>query len=415
MNKLESLLNQGAEITPTTVLSRGVYELLPKEEVTGLKSQMEEGRIKLYLGIDPTGPELHLGHSVPIRKLRQFQELGHEVVLLFGTFTGMIGDPTDKSATRKKLTPEDISTNMRTYQKQAGKILDLSPESTNPIQIAENHTWLKPLDFSDVLEIAASFSVQQLLKRDMFQVRMEEGKPLNLTELLYPLMQGYDSVALGVDLEVGGKDQIFNMMVGRDLVKERTGKSKSVMGTKLIEDPSGKKMGKTAGNVVGILEDSAVKYEAVMTWPDSAVPLGFELLTYVPLEEVDQAVKEVESGVIHPNDFKKALAHRVVSELDGQESADEAAQEYDNVYRNRQLPSRIKEGLIEPGTTLSVALVALGLSATQEEAAKKIAEGAVLVNGERIKASWTPNTNSDGSVIQIGRRTIKNIRRITTS
>ena len=221
----------------------GASLILPNRE--GLESEMKSRRMKLYLGIDPTGTELHIGHTVPLRKLRHFQDLGHEVVLLFGTFTGMIGDPSDKSATRVKLTREQIDRNVSDYANQASKILDLSENAKNPIQIQYNHEWLSPINFEGVVDLASNFTIQQMLERSMFKNRIQNNQPVYLHEVLYPLMQGFDSVAMDVDIEVGGKDQIFNMLVGRDLMKIYKQKEKWVLPTKLIEDPSGKKMGKT--------------------------------------------------------------------------------------------------------------------------------------------------------------------------
>lgn len=388
-------------------LRRGVEDVLPTYK--GLENEMKDRRLKLYLGIDPTSPDLHIGHTVPLRKLRQFQDLGHEVVLLFGTFTGMIGDPTDKSAARVKMTPEQIDKNIATYAEQAGKILDLSDDAANPIQIAHNHEWLGKMDFAEVVDLMSNFTVDQMLKRSMFQKRQQDDKPIWLHELTYPLMQGWDAVAMGVDLEVGGKDQTFNMLVGRDLVGRYLDKEKWVMATQLIEDPDGKKMGKTEGNIVNIKSFPEWKYEAIMTWPDSAIPMGFELLTDVPLEEVYKAKELLNKNEVHPMKLKEALAYRVVSELDGHEAASYAEEEFDRVKRKGNLPRRIKEVQVQSGSELAEVMLQSNLVNDISSAKTKLAQRAVFVNGEIAKRDYVCK---DDDLIQIGKKTIKNVRKV---
>ena len=371
---------------------------------------MKERPIKLYLGIDPTSPDLHIGHLVPLRKLREFQDLGHKIVLLFGTFTGRIGDPTDKSAMRKKLTTEEVQTNVTTYIQQASKVLDLSDSAINPVTVVYNEDWLGKLNFEEVVELAANFSVQRMLERSMFSERLAKGKALGLHELLYPLMQGYDSVALGVDLEVGGKDQTFNMLVGRELVRRLNGRKKWAMAMKLIEDPSGKKMGKTEGNIVNVMAPAAWKYEALCSWPDSAVPVGFELLTSVPIVQITEMKQLVETGVIHPKDLKKALAFRVIAELDGIQAACEAELEFDRVYQQNSLPMEIIETGVYQGQSLCGVLMVSGLVRDMDAAMAFIQKRAIFVDGQLVKAGF--RDWKDGQVLSIGKRTIKNVRRI---
>lgn len=399
------------EVTIKSALARGVQEVLPRESEGGpsLEAQMSERRIKLYLGIDPTSPDLHIGHTVPLRKLRHFQALGHEVVLLFGTFTGMIGDPTDKSAGRVRLTPEQIDLNVATYVEQAGKVLDLSAEAQNPVTIAYNHEWLGKLGFAEIVDLMSNFSVQQMMARSMFQNRVEERKPVWLHELTYPLMQGWDAVAMSVDLEVGGSDQTFNMLVGRDLVKRYQDREKWVLATKLIEDPNGKKMGKTEGNIVNIQDFPEWKYEAIMSWPDAAIPLGFELITSVPMTHVDNIAGLLKKGELHPADAKRALAYRVVYELDGEEAADYAEEEFDLVYRQRQLPKRILEIEADPSSGVIDFLVISGLAKDEGEAGQLIARRSVFAEGKPIRRSYQPQNRA---LIQVGKRSIKNIRRV---
>lgn len=392
------------ETTMDGALMRGVEVVLPSKE--DLEVEMKTRPLKLYLGIDPTSPELHLGHTVPLRKLRQFQDLGHDVILLFGTFTGKIGDPSDKSAARIRLTDEQIAINMATYVEQAGRILDMSK-----IKLVQNHEWLGKLTLEEVIDIQANFTVQQMLERKMFQQRFKDNKPIWLQEFSYPWMQGWDAVALDVDLEVGGKDQLFNMLVGQTLVRRYKNHEKWVMGTKLIEDPSGKKMGKTEGNIVNIQDWEEVKYEGLMSWPDSAISMGFELITSVPMEDVYRAEIALDKGEVHPMELKETFAWRAVAELDGSEAADYAQAEFDRVIRKGEMPKRMKEFLVtEKGTTLSQILVGSGLVGKEGEAIKKIASGAVFVDGVSLNKNieWG---KSEG-IIRIGKKTIKNIRKV---
>lgn len=396
-------------------LTRGVArdekgDILILPDRGSLEREMESRRMRLYLGIDPTSPELHIGHTVPLRKLRHFQDLGHEVKLLFGTFTGMIGDPTDKSATRVKLTREQIDFNIAAYKEQAGRILDLSAEAKNPIEIVHNHEWLKPIDFESVVDLASNFTVQQMLERSMFKSRIVDGKPVYLHEFLYPLMQGQDSVAMNVDIEVGGKDQIFNMLVGRDLLKIYKNKEKWVLPTQLIEDPNGKKMGKTEGNIVNVRDFPEVKYEGIMSWPDSAIGMGFELITSVPMEQVAIVKELLAKSELDFMKTKEALAFRVVLELDGLEAANYAKEEFTRVKREKMLPRRMQEVKIAFGAKISDILVLAGLTKNLEEAATKIAQKSVFIDGEPGKGDieWPQNAE----VIQIGKRTIKNIRKV---
>jgi tyrosyl-tRNA synthetase len=408
-SKIETLRKaEAGEVTVQTVLARSVSEVLPNAGM--LENLMLEKPLKLYLGIDPTSPDLHIGHSVPLRKLREFQLLGHHINLLFGTFTGKIGDPTDKTATRKKLTTEEVKRNVATYVEQAGKILDLSETAANPVRVVYNEDWLGSMNFADVVELAANFSVQQMLERSMFQERIAKGKPLGLHELLYPLMQGYDSVALGVDLEVGGKDQTFNMLVGRELVKRLSEREKFVMALKLIEDPNGKKMGKTEGNIVNVMDPAPWKYEALNTWPDTAVPLGFELLTNLPMDLISEATALLNSGEIHPAELKRALAYRMVAELDGVDAANEAELEHDRVYRHKQLPKDIRQARIEIGMNVYQVLIAAGLVKNMEVAKNLVQSRSVFVNGEKVRAGFSHWES--GQVVSIGKRTIKNVRRL---
>ncbi|KKQ52506.1 MAG: Tyrosyl-tRNA synthetase TyrS [Candidatus Woesebacteria bacterium GW2011_GWB1_39_10b] len=408
------LENELEETTQHQALYRGVDIILPGKD--GLRVEMESRKLRLYLGIDATSPNLHIGHTVPLRKLRHFQELGHEVILLFGGFTSLIGDPSDKSAVRIRLTSEQVEQNMATYVDQARKIVDLSSDCPNPITILNNNEWLSKLTLAEFIDIQANFTVQQMLQRKMFQERIEREKPIWLQEFSYPLMQGWDAVAMDVDLEIGGKDQLFNMLIGQTLLRRYKHHEKWVLGTKLIEDPAGKKMGKTEGDIVNILDWPEVKYESIMTWPDSAIGVGFELITSVPLVTVKQIQKEIlpsileGSSKIHPMELKESLAFRTVSELDGFENAEYARDEFDRVKRKGELPRRIHEIFVEPGTYLSEVLVLAGWYQQKEESARVVASGSIFKDGKKVDKDF--KITDDGDVLSIGKRTIGKIRRI---
>ncbi|MFA6355172.1 MAG: tyrosine--tRNA ligase, partial [Candidatus Paceibacterota bacterium] len=237
------------EKTNNELLTRGISSIYPNREF--LENKIKKGeKLTIYLGIDPTGPTLHLGHAIPIKKLSELQKAGHKIILLMGDFTAMIGDPTDKGAARKQLTHKQVMTNLKNYKKQASSLISFTGK--NPAQIKFNSKWLGKMNFEEVLSLASNMTVQQMLERDMFKKRVEEEKPIYLHEFMYPLMQGYDSVAMKVDGEIGGNDQTFNMLCGRDLMKTISGKEKFVITMKLLEDNSGKKMGKTEGNMIAL-------------------------------------------------------------------------------------------------------------------------------------------------------------------
>jgi tyrosyl-tRNA synthetase len=409
---LDYLRFTGVEPTDVDViLSRGVMGVIPEKEGERqkFKRRLEEGVVSVYLGIDPTGDKLHLGHAVPLRKLRQFQNLGHKAILLGGGFTATIGDPKG-AETRKMLTPEQVTENMKDYGSQAGKILDMRPEAENSVTIKNNYDWLAGITLAKWVEIASNVTVQQILSHKTYRDRIEGGNPLAYHETFYPLMQGWDAVAMGVDAQIGGKDQTFNIYMGITLAQRYLDKPTWGVLTRLIEDPqTGKKMGKTEGNIVALVDSSEVKYEALRTWPDSTIPLGFELLTNVPMEKVAAAMRAVSEGKVHPNDLRAALAYRVVAELDGEEAAQFAEQEYERVYYQGQLPRNIREVQTTNDTSLVKILVDSGLAFTEAEARQKIASGAVFADGKPIKAKWVPE---DNILLQVGKKTIAKVRRL---
>ncbi|MCX6744737.1 MAG: tyrosine--tRNA ligase, partial [Candidatus Parcubacteria bacterium] len=316
------------------VLSRGVETIYPEKE--SLKKVLMSGkRIRLYCGFDPTATSLHIGNAINIRKLAKFQELGHEVIFLIGDFTAMIGDPTDKMAARKQLTRKDVLNNCKGWKKQAANLINFS--GSNPAKLMYNSKWNAKLKFEDVLSLASHFSVQQMLERDMFQKRIEDEKPIFIHEFMYPLMQGYDSVAMDVDLEIGGNDQTFNMLAGRTLMRLMKNKEKMVMTHKLLVDPTGKKMGKTEGNMINLTDSAEDMFGKIMAWSDPMIKIGFEILTDVPLDQIEKMAEAMTKGA-NPRDYKLKLAYEVVTIYKGLEDADAAKDSFVKVFSEGQKP-----------------------------------------------------------------------------
>lgn len=373
------------------VLTRGVEKIYPSREE--LEKILKSGRkIKLYNGIDPTG-KLHVGHLAVLRKLRQFQDLGHDVIVLIGDFTATIGDPTDKAAVRKPLTSKQVSENAKSYNEQIGKILDLSKSN---VRFLHNEEWSNKLRPIDLLGIFSHFTVARLLERDMFRKRIQEGKDILLHEFVYPVFQAYDSVSMDVDLEVGGNDQTFNMLRGRDLMKKMKNKEKFVMALKLLTDPSGKKMGKTEGNLVSLEESPQEMYGKIMAWPDSLLGLGFEILTDVSSEGVKKMT---------PRDQKAMLAREIVATCHGLDEARSAEEEFDRVFRQKELPSQVPGAKIaEKKIDVLDLLVRVGLASSKSEAKRLIVQGGLKIN-EAVEKDWRKIIEiKKGMVLRAGKR-----------
>ncbi len=390
-------------------LTHGIEEVLPSKD--GLREKLLRGdRIRVYLGIDPSGPTMHIGHAIALQKLSELQALGHEVILLLGDFTAMIGDPTDKSATRKQLTREQVLENLKAYKQQASHFLKFDGE--NPVQIKFNSEWLGKMSFADVVELAAHFTVQQMLERDMFEKRIAEGKPVHLHEFMYPLMQGYDSVMMDVDLEVGGNDQTFNMLAGRTLLREIKGKEKFVMRCRLLTDPTGKKMGKSEGNMIALMDEPADAYGKLMSWTDGMIMPAFEILTDLSKAELEERRTRMESGE-NPMNLKRELAERVIAWAFGPEAAVSAAAEFTRVHSQGEMPEEIVEFLYT-GSVVSLvdALVLTELVSSNTDARRQIEQGAVKVSGEVVKDVKTMITlGADPIVIQKGKRHFVQVKR----
>jgi len=358
--------------TINETLTRGVQIILPSKE--GLKKLMQSKKITLYQGFDPSMPSLHLGNFVGLMKLRQFQKLGHRVIFLVGDFTGMIGDPSDKLSTRPKLTREEVLKNCKTWKEQASKLLDF--EGENKALIMFNSKWSDKISFKDLIEITSNFTVQQMIERDMFQERIKNKEPIYLHEFLYPVAQGYDSIAMNVDLEIGGNDQLFNMLAGRNLMQAMKKKEKYVLTTKLLVDKEGKKVGKTTGNALFLNTTSEEFFGGIMSFPDEVIPLAFELLTEVDLTNIEKLTKE------NPLKEKKRLAFEIVKLLWGEENAKKSESKFEKSFQEKtpdfEEKIEIKDSLIE---TISQIKTIDSFS----QAKRLIREGAVDINGKTIK------------------------------
>ncbi len=383
-------------------LSRSVENIFPNREF--VEARLKEGKpLSLYVGVDPTGPSLHIGHAIWLRKLGEWQKLGHKVIMLIGDFTAMIGDPTDKGAVRKQLTRDEVLANCTKYQEQASRFLRFDGE--NPAELKYNSTWLAPMTLDQTIGLTSHFTVNQLLERDMFQKRMEEAKPIYLHEFLYPVMQGYDCVAMDVDGEMGGNDQTFNMLAGRDLMKSMRKKEKFVVALKLLVDPTGTKMGKSEGNMITFEDSADNMFGKVMSWTDGMIVSGFELCTDVTMEEVAQISKSLIRDEVNPRDVKARLAFEIVKAFHDENLANNARDSFDSLFRDKKGPDedQIVAVTVEssPARLVDV-LVAAGFAKTNSEAKRLIDQGGVKVDGTPV--TDINATVATGSLIQKGPR-----------
>jgi tyrosyl-tRNA synthetase len=355
------------------LLTKGVSEILPGREYLE-KLLRGKQRLSIYCGFDPTAPTLHIGHAITLRKLRHFQDLGHHVIFLIGDFTARIGDPTDKSAARTKLTEKEIKKNLKAYKKQASKFIRFN--GPNPARVKFNMKWLGRMKFADVLELASLMTVDQMLKRDMFVNRMKEEKPIYIHEFMYPLMQGYDSVAMDVDGEVGGNDQLFNMLAGRTLLKTIKGKEKFVITMKLLADANGKKMGKSEGNMIALSDDPKDIYGKVMSWTDGMIVSGFELCTDYTPAQVAVVSDELAQG-INPRDLKMRLAYEIVKSIAGDMEAKAAEEAFVATFQKKESVEAVEVN--GNNRTLEHVLVQEGIVSSNGEV-RRLAEAGAISN-----------------------------------
>ena len=388
-------------------MSFGAAEILPLDE---LRKKLERAvatntPLRVKLGLDPSAPDIHLGHTVVLRKLKQFQDLGHQIVLIIGDFTGRIGDPSGKSTARKPLTEEQVLANAKTYEDQIFKILD-----RDKTEVHFNSEWLGKMNFADVLTLAAKYTVARMLERDDFQKRYTEGRPISLHEFMYPLMQGYDSIATKADIEFGGTDQKFNLIVGRHLQNETGMEPQVVITMPLLEGLDGvQKMSKSLGNYIGIDEEPTEMYGKAMSIPDELMARYFMLVTDMPREEQEQLAQGLKDGSVHPRDAKMMLAKTIVELYHGAAAAEAAEQEFVRVFQERDLPSEIEELAIDAGEVwLPQLLHAAGMVSSNSEGKRMIQQGSVRVNGEKVMEENCTLQNDD--VLQVGKRKYRRIR-----
>jgi tyrosyl-tRNA synthetase len=393
MDKIDELLTRGVDkIYPT-------YEDLEKVLKSGKK-------LRLYQGFDPTGTQLHIGHMVGFRKHRQWQDLGHEVIFLIGDGTGQAGDPTDKNKTREKFfTNQELRDNARDYINQASKIVRF--DGPNPVKVMYNGDWLNKLTLVDILNIAQHFSVQQLIERDMFQERIKSNESINLREFIYPLLQGYDSVHMDVDLELGATDQTFNMLAGRTLLKAMRNKDKFVMTTPLLTDSNGVKIGKTEGNVIALTDAPNTLFRKIMALGDDVIVKGLEYLTDVPMDEIKGIENELVNGA-NPMDHKKKLAYAVTKQLNSEEEAIKAQEEFERVVQKGQLPENIAEIEVVEDTVIDDEfLVQNGLANSKSDAKRLFEQNGVSLNEEKIKLGEGMASEKETTILRVGRKMIK--------
>lgn len=373
------------------LLTRGVERVYPDKSALE-KVLMSGKKIKLYYGIDPTGTTLHLGHLVQLLKLKKFQDLGHEVIILIGDFTAQIGDPTDKQAIRKPLTHKQVLENAREYKKQIGKILDLKKSN---VRFVYNEKWTNKLTPEDMLELASNFTVSNLLTRNMFQERIKAGREVYAHEFLYPIFQAYDAVSLDVDLQIGGNDQMFNMLAGRDLMKRRNHKEMFVLTTKLLVDPTGKKMGKTEGNMITLNDGADDMFGKVMSWPDSMIASGFEICTYLDFSnfEIDK-----------PRDQKMRLALEIVKIYHGEKKAKEAEENFVNTFQKKEIPEEMEEIKAKAGELISEILVKNKILSSKSEWRRLIQGNAIHDLSKKQNITNVDLKISENLTLKIGKK-----------
>ena len=380
-------------------IKRGIAELIDEKE---LRKKLERGTpLRIKVGFDPTAPDLHLGHTVVMHKMRHFQELGHHVIFLIGDFTGRIGDPSGRSETRPPLTEEQVLANAETYKKQVFKILD--PQKT---EVAFNSTWLGKMDATGFIKLASSYTVARMMERDDFEKRFREQRPISIHEFLYPLCQGYDSVALKSDVEMGGTDQKFNLLVGRTLQAHYGIESQCILTLPLLEGTDGvRKMSKSYGNYIGIDEAPSQIFGKVMAISDELMWRYYELLSAKSLEDIAELKTSVQNGQLHPKAAKENLAHEMVNRYHSEKDADEARQGFNAVFAGGGVPDDMPEHSCTCGedSTPPVFLEAAGLVKSRGEAKRLMKEGALSVDGERCEDAVTPLTAGE-YVIKLGKK-----------
>jgi tyrosyl-tRNA synthetase len=381
------------------LLERGVEDVLVRKHLA--ERLLKGDRLRVKLGIDPTGPKIHLGRAIPLWKLRKFQDLGHQAVLVIGDCTAQIGDPSDKLAKRPFLSPEQIQYNLKNYREQLGKILDL-----DKVEWRYNGEWLKKLTFMEGAQLAESFSVQQMLARRNFKERLEKKDDISMRELLYPLMQGYDSVVIKADVELGGFDQLFNLMAGRKIQEHCNQPSQDVFTTQMLEGTDGRKMSTTWGNVINITDEPNEMYGKTMAVKDELIPKYLLLTTNLPLKKIDELIKELKKGV-NPKIIKSTLARALVGLYYSDKVATAAEIEFNKVHKEGKLPEQMPQFILPTDKkTMPIIelLVYLKLALSKGEARRLVTQGGVKIDGEIVK-NWQEKISlKSGLVAQVGSR-----------
>lgn len=390
------------------LLTRGTIEIFTETELVEKLTEAAKkgGQLRIKLGLDPTSPDIHLGHTVVLRKMRQFQDLGHRAVLIIGDYTARIGDPTGQNATRPILSPEQIEKNANTYFEQAGKILDTSEEK---LEVRHNSEWLSDLRLADIISLTNCMTVSRMLERDTFEVRHKKGDPIGVHEFLYPLMQGYDSVMVKSDVELGGTDQTFNNLVGRDIQRAYGQKAQIVMTMPILVGLDGKeKMSKSKDNYIGVTDEPKNMFGKIMSISDEMMENYFTLLTNLPTEKI---TKLVDPNKTHPKETKVLLAKTIVTDFYDESTAGRAADEFEKVFAQGQLPDDIAEIEISAEPIMaSKILLHCRLVSTGGEAKRMIKQSGVSVNGSKVDDPNSLITPADGMIIQVGKRKFAKIK-----
>jgi tyrosyl-tRNA synthetase len=395
------------------IISKGADEIIDIEDLKGkLKKSQKEGRpLRVKLGLDPTAPDIHLGHAVVLRKIKQLQDLGHKAIIIIGDFTGMIGDPSGRSKTRPALTKEEVLENARTYQEQIFKVID-----RDKTEVRFNSEWLGALNFSDVIVLASRHTVARMLEREDFKKRFEEHESIGIHEFFYPLMQGYDSVAIEADIELGGTDQRFNLLMGRTIQRDYGQESQVALMMPLLEGTDGvEKMSKSLGNYIGIYEEPNEMYGKVMSIPDELMLKYYELATDIHPDEISKIKMGLEDGSYHPRDAKMRLAREITALYHSQEAAQKAEEQFKAVFQKGGMPDEIptfdvpQDIISQEGVDMTRLIVEAGLAPSTSQARRLIGQGAVRVNGEKTNELKNPSLK-DQDVVQVGKRNFIRIR-----
>lgn len=380
-------------------IKKGIVEIIPENQFEELLKSTK--RLKIKWGADPSAPDLHLGHTVILRKLKQFQDIGHEIIFLIGDFTAMIGDPTGKSETRKPLTPEEIKKNAKTYQDQVFKILDEKKTT-----IVYNSSWLDKMSLMDVINLTSKHSVARMLERDDFSKRFDEEKPINIHEFLYPLLQGYDSVYLKADIEIGGTDQKFNLLVGRQLQKDYGQKEQIIITMPILEGIDGKqKMSKSLNNHIGLMEPPKEIFGKIMSIPDDLIIKYFALLTDIPKDEIKEYEEQLSKNSINPRDLKEKLAKTITALYHSNHDAENASQEFKKVFSSKGIPDEmLSYNIPEEGILLIDLISSQNLAQSKSEARRLIKQNAVSIDGKIISDENIRIILEKESVLKVGKR-----------